>query len=634
MRTVLKGSPKWTIGNDGKLSVSTTWMCLRDITGEDTALHWLEFQNKVEAFAGKAGDKYKQPIVSDTKDREVTEFTEVDTFIVTDVTYEAVVARSHYEVTFTNAQNDSTVTVGDVSLSINENNERTATASYNVRLTEGVTVNDIGITSGTTVDWFGVPYYVRSAEYTPVATGFYQVQLTAVDMSYMMIGLPQETKNGTEARTLKSTWRFSAEAYEAARGTDDMPTVGMDAKAFMGNAVTEEGTYIITSVDVQSDGVLGYKVSITAADHTTYKRLKSSMNLTRSSTGDIEVKWESDFKADSPDISSLPTNGNYTDIENLLPEGVDFDGLITGMSFTEYVPGKYDVHVSMEDNTSDKTVDVSSNDAWSVSVSQGAFVLTDEQCGWAKGPSGGYYMINFPPATTFRYSMTPDTLIDQATATGGVSPNVTAAYLLQKLKQVRPNGNLYGESIVGVKAFVNGVNLRWLSPAERASLKSLDAVQEIMLEGYVHAQPPMTTQGSNMRGSLFTPWTADEYCPLRFYTTHPQYQGRDKALNKCYIQYEWQYHDISVSMPMVIDIKQALRKNIREYYTKAIAKVRCINYTSYKGMGIDYSYATTSGSDGSSIGVTTVNCKIRALLTSNPGKPIWNDKFDNCVVFV
>ena len=57
---VLKGTPVYSLANDGTLECITTWICY-DNTQDNTAFRWLAFQDDVLAWAGGVGDKWKKP---------------------------------------------------------------------------------------------------------------------------------------------------------------------------------------------------------------------------------------------------------------------------------------------------------------------------------------------------------------------------------------------------------------------------------------------------------------------------------------------------------------------------------------------------------------------------------------------
>lgn len=131
MLVSLKGSPAINIDQEGFMSITTTWMLIDD-ESDNVFAKWLAFQNEVEEWAGNIGDPYKRPI-QQNDGREAFEFEEDDAFICQSIDIVCVDGRTHYEVTFTNAQNLSVMRqVGNVSVEVTNNNEITKSISYQI----------------------------------------------------------------------------------------------------------------------------------------------------------------------------------------------------------------------------------------------------------------------------------------------------------------------------------------------------------------------------------------------------------------------------------------------------------------------------------------------------------------------
>jgi hypothetical protein len=629
MRTVLKGSPQWSIDTNGVITITTTWMCLVDEGAENVLTGWLNFQNEVEKFAGKAGDAYKKPVQSSGTNAsvEITEYETSELFKVQDVQYQAVEGRTHYDVTFTNLQNfDKLTLVGGINASINENNERTKTAEYRASIDTPQTIDgepvmdELLLESGTEVKWAGASYLIESTEYTAESPTQYIISITAKDMSRMMIGLPQENTDSFGNKTITAVWRFSRDVYDS----EELPAQGTDASAWIGN---KDG-FIIQSIDAQSHGVLGYNITITAASHRTNTRISSNRTDTKdAATGNFYTEWESQFQTDAAVADELGnSNLKALDVHDFIPEGMSFpDGTIRDVSYDEYVTGKYNVRVRMSNAPETDTEDF--EDQWDATVTQEPFKLELGQTGWAKSPSGELYQVNFPPATKFTYVMATNSIIEMQTVTGGTTPSVSQDKLLQTIKS---RGTIGFDRIVGVQAFV-GDNLKWLSPTETSKLTKLTDVQSVMLEGFVFAQPTMTTAGQTLRNILFTPWRVAESCPI-IKDDWKQTQNRDNSLNKKFVTYTFHYHNIQVTLRYKVKIKNALKEDVDKYYKDAIKKIKCNNYTSYKGAGISYKAVSAVNNYGELEDYTEVTCSIYAWLRSNAGDFKWNAKYDNSVV--
>lgn len=631
MNTVLKGSPQWSIDSDGVLSVQTTWMCYQSKDSNSNAsvsLGWLEFQNEVEGFAGKPGDAYKIPVATEGI-VDVTEYEESKLFTVQEVNWEAVDGRSHYEVTFTNIQNMEALTrVGGIDASVNENNEKTRSARYRITLAkddDGTALTALmeELKSGTVVIWAGEDYLIESTDYTNDLGTTYTVSITAKDMSEMMIGLPDIQTDSFGNKTVNVVWRYS----EAAFDESELPAQGSDASEYIGG---REG-FIVQSVDCQHHGVLGYHVSITAVSHRTDTRISSTRRDTKDeSTGRVYTEWESQFQVDEDYVKSI--SGKSTadlDAHDYIPEGASFSsGTVREVSYDEYVSGKYNMRIKMSNQPEIEAQAL--EETWDAQVSQDHFTLDMQQTGWAKGPSGEPYEINYPPTTKYNYLQSPKSLVEMYTATAGATPNITEQ---QVLDMIKVRGTIGFDKVVGIQAFDADNNLRWLNPTDIAKLTSLDSVQSILLEGFVYAQPTMTVEGESIRNQLFREWKAQDSCPIFYSTWIDNAAVRDKALPREYMTYKFQYHEVQVTLRYKIELKKALKQDTTAYYKDAITKVKCANYTSYKGVGIAYKALAVIDDDGDVEDYTEITCSIHALLTANKGKPVWNPNYDqSCVL--
>lgn len=629
MKIALKGSPQWSIDGDGVMSIQTTWICYQDNTSDNVIMGWLQFQNEVEEFAGDVGDAYKMP-KSDQKSKDVTEYIESELFTVQDVSYAAADGRTHYEVTFTNIQNHANIQrIGGITAAQNENNERTKSARYRVNI--GNTAEALDgfmdtFASGKVGDWAGASYLIESTEYAPVAGTLYDILLTAKDMSYMMIGIPSVSTDNFGNKTVKAVWRYSAAAFNE----DSLPKQGDDASDYIGN---REG-FIIQEVSCENVGVLGYNVTITAVSQRNHTRISSTRrDVIDNATGGFYTEWESNFQAEQPLIESIKGQAlNDIDVHDYIPEGMEFEGgTVRDVSFNERVTGSYDVSIRMsnqQDSSNGGGKDSDYANDWSAQVSQHTYKLTLEEAGWAKAPSGEPYMINFPPTTKFAYTMSPNSLIEMLTSSATVTP--TAAQT-QVLDAIRTRGTIGFDTVSGVQGFVNG-QLKWFDDKERASINTVDAmnkrVQTIMMEGFVHAQPTMTSQGQSLRRLIFRPWTKKK-CPFLIMMDSPdewmQTDGRDWAVTDDGCRdYKWQYHEISVTMHYKKNIKSALVEPNSKYYKDAVKKIMCSNYTSYMGGGISFASSRQADSYGDVDDYTEVTCTIAALLDSNAYKVKWN----------
>ena len=109
MLVSLKGSPGFSIDQDGIMSITTTWILVDD-SSDNVYTRWLDFQNEVNEWVGEVGDPYKRPKQSDGS-REAFGYEEDTAFICQNIEYSCVDGRTHYEVTFTNVQNLAAISI-------------------------------------------------------------------------------------------------------------------------------------------------------------------------------------------------------------------------------------------------------------------------------------------------------------------------------------------------------------------------------------------------------------------------------------------------------------------------------------------------------------------------------------------
>lgn len=616
MITVLKGSPQYSIDNNGIMTIGTTWMLLPDSSADGTSsVNWLIFEGDVEKWAGNIGDNYKKPIIPDSG-REATEFEYTNTFFVSDISYSCAEGRTHYEVSFTNEQNVSVMKMaGNVSAEINENNEKTKTINYilNVASDDPLAIDGSFIFSGTPVTWAGADYLVSSSSYNAVSKTRYELTITAQDMSVMMIGKPSKEIDAFGQKTMSAVWRYSALAYSGWTP----PEEGTDASAYLGLGLGSG--YIVTDVSAEPNGVLGYNVTINAK-HVSKRLVKASKQEARKPAGDgyyttHNIQYQSDV-------------GSIDDFSNIVGEPTsmfiaDATGRVTEVSIDENGKNDYDIQITTTDEPQSSS---SVSSGWlqqqvDISASQGEFVLDPRQAGWFQGISGEYYHINFPPRTKFSYTLSPQSLNDMRTVDGGTS---SSSDILNALK----NEGLIGyDRIVGAQATDNNT-LKWLSKEQIRKLTSLDNVHAIKVEGFVYAQAYMTANGESLRNLTFEPWEVLKHSPVCSSSQWPKGAGgRDMAFNKVFLTYKIRYMDFSVGINYKGNVQKILKNDIDYYYERAVKNIQSSAFTSYKGAGINFNETT----DDSGTKWTQVTCTISALLR-NGYSLVWNAKYDDSYV--
>ena len=619
MITVLKDSPKYSIDGNGIVTITTTWMLIPE--GHMTGIEWYEFGDIVNEWIGNIGDNYKMPTIKEGQvGREITEFTESSLFKVTDISYECVAGRTHYEVTYTNTQNIDVMRMeGNVSAQIDNTNAITKTVNYivDVQTDDPKAIDVHFIRSGDTVIWAGDTFKVSDSSYNAQSKTRYSIGITASDMSVMKVGNTEFSTDGFGQRVAKATWRYSTEAY----AEWEAPTSGDDASVYLG--LSEGSGYIVSNITAAPEGVLGYNVTIDAV-HVSKRHVSTSYREYKGSNSNAEYKTSSiRYQSDAESLADF--SGIINDYASEF--GRD-DERITEVNVSESSRNNYEINITTT-NEFQTSSNIDSKPKAHVTMSQGELVLDEAQCGWFKGLSGELYQINFPPTTRFRYMTTPESLIQQDADTD--RGDVVEANQEAILIAIR-GGMLGFDRVDGVQV-TQGDTTKWLSKAEMKVLTSLDNVTQLMMSGYVYAQPSMTETGKTLRSIIFKAWDIKKDCPIYFKDYDDKKDpagwkdGRAVALKRKLIGYKVKFCECSVDITYKGDIVSALRKSFEDYYKNALKYIKSDNFTSYKGINVSMNESSESGDI-----VTQVTCTIQALLKSNAYAPVWNSKYDDSFV--
>lgn len=591
----LKGSPSIAIDANGLMTKSTTWMCYN--TGGSNIFDWLAFQDLVQTWAGSVGDAYRNPL-QDESGREASTYIEDATFKVTDIAIVTPDGRTHCEVTYTAQQNISVMRqIGNVSASITSNNERTKTISYQIDVASNdpALIDTLLIASGTAVVWAGSNYLMESSNYNADGKTRYTVSYTAKDMSKVMINKPSISTDGFGGKTLDVSWRMSNAEYAIAT----LPTIGSNAQSWVGD-IANNDKYIVTSIDEQPDGALGYVINI-----------KATYGETRLLSHDKGAEWSiADGK------STLSFNKKYQSDEASIPTffamiGTTIDGLLVkNINVTPRSVGVYDVVLSADNSNAGSTqtsnTDENLADQFSVTMSEAKLYLTADMCGWAPRLGGlGYYMQNKPPIDTYAKWLDLNFLANENSVDYSEAAVITA---------IKSTGKTLGKmTIKGVRGTDGAI-----IPKEKWSDVTAGKVAEILVEIYYYAQPKFDD---------FVPWTSAQmpvFQQASYITSYPKFtdpisgKQMDKARPQSDIGMPVRYMDCNVTFNYKGNIKNVIKLDFEPFYSDAVDYIQNANvYSFYKYAGITFSsLKNDKGEDW-----TQVNCTIHALLL---GEGVWN----------
>lgn len=613
---VLKGTPIYSLANDGTLECVTTWICY-DNTQDNTAFRWLAFQDDVLAWAGGVGDKWKKPTVNSGAggQGQCMAFTDGTEFLVGSVSVNPV-NRTHCEVTYTNLQNNAVIkAIGNASASIDDVNQRTKTLNYRVQVPldssglpdyDGIDTHFMN--SGDHLTQLGTSYLIESSSYTAESLTSYLLSFTLKDMTTKQMGIPSYSTDSYNQKTAKTTWRVSKATYESSGYVK--PVIGADATAWLG--LTGNSGYIVSGVEASNIGVLGYNLEITAK-HVSKVFVKADVNYEDQAYGDIRevtltyqttAQYKDDFLADNGKEASAYGYSGYT---------------IKSVNRRQVGVNEWEVILRLvDDNTGSWGLSGGSQstmtNACSISASDGHFILEPEHVGWMPAVSGvDYIQINDPPKNTFTYTMDVTMLSD-----AGWSMNDIVA-------------SIKGNRQIGY-SFIKYVNTAEKQNVPIGEWWMSDDPISIVLCDYVYAQPNETDKDNSTLKRVFKPWKASESSPIypskESLTDYPKIPGTelDSPWLREYVKYPVPYMSFQVTLNYRGTAQTVLSKPFEDYYNKAYKKIKNKRFSSYKGSGI----STTELKDNRGKTWTAVTCSILALWDGY----YWSSTYDKGAVWV
>jgi len=612
----LKGSVSTSIDGSGRMSKTCVWM-LVDLAAT-SFIGWLNMEAEVAAWVGKIGDPFREPTVNE-QDTEITAYTADSRFVVTSLSYVCAEGRTHYEVTYTAVQNDAVMTIlNNVSVQVDSNNARTKTISYlvNVALNGDGTPNTTAIDShlvnaGDVVLWAGEAYMIASANYDAQSPFQYTVQITAKDMSKMVLGLPALKMDAYGQRTASISWRMSKAVYD----TETLPEAG----AAVGNwfpEIPEKDKYIVTAVNSEPDGLLGYTVSIEAkhvAKQVTKITHSRSFTVAEGSAEEAEITYQ----CHTDDYKSILDKVGHEAAE----EG--FTGLTIVKASASQV-GKQDFEVTLSTNDDENSTtnilhysNTQSELAAYVGISStfSKLFLTPQQCGYMRSISNMAWMpINCPVTDHYDVKVTVDQLKER-------DAGWTDAAILAAIHA----GKLYYDSIKWVQK----------SDGSRVEMKDFSSITAIADVGvicaapYLYAQPVSSTapERQDITNKVFVPWNIYTESPVLPYVpstgaTTDWGKYEDTQLYKPhplkFLDMPINYMDFSVVLNYKGNLMTVLHRNWNDFRANAIDKVTSSRFMDYKSENIEFSEIQDSKGDK----WTQVTVQVKALLDAK-----WNDAY-------
>ena len=618
MLVSLKGSPGFSIDQDGIMSITTTWILVDD-SSDNVYTRWLDFQNEVNEWVGEVGDPYKRPKQADGS-REAFGYEEDNAFTCQNIEYSCVDGRTHYEVTFTNVQNLAAMRqVGNVSVDINNNNERVKTITYQIDVQDDspLAIDAYLIDSGTTVTWAGDSYLMESSSYQAQTKTRYTITFTAKDMYKMMIGNPSDSVDAFGQKTRKATWRYNTEAYNEWI----QPLPGDDASEYIG--LSAGSGYLINNIEAAADGVLGYIITIEAR-HVSLRHVKTD-ERTYKDGNNISKEVVDTYQSTEEFKNVFDSRVGYESTD-------DPDIVVEDVSVSQTANGEYEISVTSNGgygSAGDNSSDIAK--ATTVSMNSSELVIEPAWAGWALGVSGiDYYAINFPPTTTYTYQMSIQTLIDMNASTSGMVRGWTEQEIIDAIKNNRTIGYDWILYPIGTYTDNYGNVKTGRIPKNRYDYIQVGDVTELVMSGFVYAQPSWILMDEedpmrriSVRNVYFNAWRCFEVSPVLpnrdVLNNYPQVNGRDLYWQKRYINYKLPMMECSVTKNYRGSASSVTRRDFDSYYRDAVRYIRSSKFTSYKGTNIGFN----EFEDQYSNKWTSVTCTIQALMEF-----YWNPYYD------
>lgn len=242
MKILHQNNIGFAIAENGEITCSSNWEVIADAIDD-----WTDFEAAVKSWAGNPGEGWRVP------DADSEGYSVDTTRVITGIDCTAK-SRWIYDVAFKGRVRDLTARMTDFSETINNKDEREKTATWSV---DADSLDGFLPEIGAVMTWAGELFYCDniSSKKVGITEGRYEVTLTAIDLSQVMLGNPSFSRNEKYESTKSATWKVSNDAYEAFIDAHD---VNSDASSWAG-----EG-YYVTSIKADPRGKLGYDVAVEA----------------------------------------------------------------------------------------------------------------------------------------------------------------------------------------------------------------------------------------------------------------------------------------------------------------------------------------------------------------------------------
>ena len=236
----------FSIGADGGVTRVSVWRVKPD-EESDIMEERPGFRQEVEDWAGRIGDAFRTPTA------DLQGYAEDPDYLVTGISFKSV-EFSIYEVTFTGQKKHLTATmIGGIRESISLLGEQERSARWMVHADS---LSEWLPKIGDTLNWAGADYRCETISSQKLSYGEWDVTLKARDMSVLLLGNPSFKRNSNLESFASAKWRVRKDSIDSF----------LSEHAINSPAGWAGENYIVTNISSETDGVLGFCVTVEARD--------------------------------------------------------------------------------------------------------------------------------------------------------------------------------------------------------------------------------------------------------------------------------------------------------------------------------------------------------------------------------
>ena len=210
MRICLKNNINFNIDSRGRIVRTVVWEVIPDVGGIE---NWDTFSNDIEAWANSTNGQLRDAAEDPTASHINADY------LITDYSVNYT-GQWIAEVTFNAVRKETeALMISGVDEQIEDNGEKTYSATFKIHADN---IDGWLPQQNDVIAWAGAACMCLSINKKEVDSGHsdlaqYEVQITARDMSTVMLGLVTHRENEKREKTATGRWQVSVDAYEEFR---------------------------------------------------------------------------------------------------------------------------------------------------------------------------------------------------------------------------------------------------------------------------------------------------------------------------------------------------------------------------------------------------------------------------------